>query len=308
MRTVIFIILTLSTVTQCHSPDQIVQPKDNEFPDELVDFVSIPQNPIFHGSDTNTWDKHIRERGWIWREDSTWYMYYTGYVKEEDEKHLGLATSRDGYHWTRYPSNPIYSSGWVEDMCVIKSDGLYYMFSEGRGDTAHMLTSPDKIHWTEKGNLDIRQSSGKSIRPGPYGTPTVIKGDSSWYLLYERDDQGIWLAQSKDFNVWTNIQDSPVLRMGPIPYDKYGLAMNQVIKYQGLYYGYYHGTAFPDWREWSTNVAVSPDLIHWKKYSENPVLLQNKSSGIMVFDGRRYRLYTMHDKVNVHLPVADSLQ
>ncbi|MEJ0104545.1 MAG: hypothetical protein WDO19_19160 [Bacteroidota bacterium] len=49
------------------------------------------------------------------------------------KKHLGYATSRDGYTWTRYAADPIYSSGWVEDMCVIKSGGVYYMFAEGRG-------------------------------------------------------------------------------------------------------------------------------------------------------------------------------
>jgi 3-hydroxyisobutyrate dehydrogenase-like beta-hydroxyacid dehydrogenase len=37
--------------------------------------------------------------------------------------------------------------------------------------------------------------------------------------------------------------------------------MNQVIKYKGLYYGYYHASAFKDWHEWSTNIAVSKDLI-----------------------------------------------
>ncbi|MFI5157046.1 MAG: glycosylase, partial [Chitinophagales bacterium] len=289
------------------SPDQTKKTDVNEFPEELVHFVSYANNPIFLGSGTNAWDKHIRERGWILKEDSTYYMWYTGYIKEEDEKHLGYATSSDGYHWSRFPSNPIYSSGWAEDMCVVKSDSLYYMFSEGRGDTAHMLTSPDKLHWTEKGNLDIRQTNGKSITAGPYGTPTVLQVDSEWYLLYERNDQGIWLAQSKDFKTWTNLLDSPVLRMGPGAYDKYAVAMNQVIKYRGLYYGYYHATAFPDWREWSTNVAVSPDLIHWKKYPGNPILKQNKSSGIMINDGRRFRLYTMHDSVNVHFPVTDSM-
>ncbi|MEJ0104544.1 MAG: hypothetical protein WDO19_19155 [Bacteroidota bacterium] len=77
-------------------------------------------------------------------------------------------------------------------------------------------------------------------------------------------DLGIWLATSKDLKVWTNVQDDPVIAMGPEQYDKYAVAMNQVIKYNGLYYGYYHASAYADWKEWSTNVAVSKDLIHWK--------------------------------------------
>jgi sucrose-6-phosphate hydrolase SacC (GH32 family) len=234
-------------------------------------------------------------------------MWYTGYpIGDKDVKHLGYATSPDGLTWTRYRDNPIYSSGWVEDMSVIKSDGTYYMFAEGRGDTAHLLTSTDRIHWTEQGNLDIRQKNGDRLKAGPFGTPAIWKEDGTWYLFYERDDLGVWLATSKDVKIWTNVQDEPVLAMGPEDYDKKAVAMNQVIKYKGLYYGYYHASAFKDWSVWSTNVAVSSDLVHWKKYSGNPVIGNNKSSGILVNDGKQYRLYTMHPEVNVYFPSADS--
>jgi hypothetical protein len=49
----------------------------------------------------------------------------------------------------------------------------------------------------------------------------------------------------------------PVLKKGPEGYDKYGVALNQVIKHNGMYYGYYHGTALEDWSEWSTNQEIS---------------------------------------------------
>jgi beta-1,2-mannobiose phosphorylase / 1,2-beta-oligomannan phosphorylase len=51
-------------------------------------------------------------------------------------------------------------------------------------------------------------------------------------------------------------------------------------------------------------VAVSDDLIHWTKYEGNPIfpLEENKSSGILVHDGKQFRMYTMHDQVHVHFP------
>lgn len=278
------------------------------FPDELVHFIPYSKNPVFSGTDTTTWDRHIRERGYILKEDIIYHMWYTGYEEKNAEKHLGYATSNDGYNWTRYAGNPIYASAWVEDMSVVKYNGLYYMFAEGRGDTAHLLTSADRIHWAEQGNLDIRQKNGSPISPGPFGTPAIFIENGTWYLFYERADLGIWLATSKDLKVWTNVQDDPVIAPGPEAFDKYAVAMNQVIKHNGLYYGYYHASAFADWREWSTNVAVSEDLVHWKKYPGNPIVGENTSSGIMVNDGKRYRLYTMHEKVQVHFPVGDSLR
>lgn len=307
MRISVLCILVILVLAQCRLANKKNEVLPELFPDELVHFVPYPQNPVFSGTDTITWDRHIRERGWILKEDSVYHMWYTGYVDENAEKHLGYAWSKDGYHWTRDPTNPIYSSGWVEDVCVIKSDSMYYMFSEGRGDTAHLLSSPDRIHWTERGDLDIRQTNGKPISAGSYGTPAVIKEDSIWYLFYERGDLGIWLASSKDLKIWINVQDNPVIEMGPDEYDKFAVAMDQVIKWNGLYYGFYHASAYKDWREWTTDVAVSSDLIHWKKYPGNPILKENKSSGIMVNDGRRWRLYSMHDKVNLHFPLSDSL-
>lgn len=280
---------------------------NDDFPQELVHFIPYKGNPVFAATGINTWDKEIRERGYILKEDGMYHLWYTGYTNIDSVKWLGYATSDDGYKWTRYKDNPIYNIGWVEDMCVVKADETYYMFAEGKGDTAHMLSSTDRIHWKEQGNLDIRKKDGTGISKGSYGTPFVMREKNIWYLFYERDDLGIWLATSTNLKVWTNVQDEPILKMGPELYDLYAVAMNQVVKYKGRYYGYYHASAFKDWHEWSTNVAVSDDLIHWKKYAGNPIVGNDKSSGILVNDGKRYRLYTMHPEVNVYFPVTDSL-
>jgi len=277
----------------------------NRFPKELVSFEPYKGNPVFAGTaDSTTWDEKIRERGFILKEDSTYYMWYTGYKNSTGNqiKYLGLATSPDGISWKRFSDKPIHTSIWVEDMCVVKSGDLYYMFAESKDDVAHLLTSSDKINWTDRGALDIRLKDGKPISTGPRGTPAVWKEGDTWYLFYERNDAAVWLATSKDMKIWTNLQDEPVLNAGPEKYDQFAVAMNQIIKYKGLYYAYYHASAFKDWREWSTNVAVSQDLQHWQKYPGNPIIGDNKSSGILVPDGSAYRIYTMHPDVNLYYP------
>jgi predicted GH43/DUF377 family glycosyl hydrolase len=301
---ILFLILFLGCKSSPRSEETTTEDTTSSaYASELINFTPYAAHSVFAGTGANTWDQHIRERGYILREDSTYHMWYTGYREGPDATmHLGYATSPDGFTWTRHPDNPIFDESWVEDMMVIKHDSLYHMFAEGRNDIAHRLTSTDRIHWEDHGSLDIRQVNGEPLSPGPYGTPTVwIEGDT-WYLFYERNDLGIWLATSKDLEVWTNIQDDPVLTMGPEEYDQYGVALNQVVKHDGLYYAYYHGTPFEDWSLWSTNLATSEDLIHWKKYEENPIMEDNKSSGILVHDGEQYRLYTMHPEVCVHFP------
>jgi hypothetical protein len=275
-----------------------------EFPREIVDFVPYGGNPVFAGAGGDAWDSKIRERGYILREADGYHLWYTGYnPNRSDTMCLGYATSPDGLKWTRYPGNPVFDKSWTEDMQVVKRGDTYYMFAEGRHDIAHMLTSKDRVHWRDHGSLDIRSVDGKPISPGPYGTPAVWIEDSTWRLFYERGDRGIWLAASADRKVWTNVKDDPVIPLGPDPYDKYAVALNQVIEYKGKYYGFYHAHADPKWRgPWTTCVAMSPDLVHWKKYPKNPIIPTDHSSAILVHDGRSCWLYTVRPDVRVCFP------
>lgn len=273
-----------------------------EFPAGLVEFTAYEGNPVFEGAGPGHWDERIRERGWILYEDDEYHLWYTGYAGSEDAtKQLGYATSPDGITWIRYPGNPIYSDHWVEDMCVVKRDDTYYMFAEGKDDQPHLLTSTDRVHWTRVGQLDIRRTDGEPIPPGPYGTPAVFIENGTWHLLYERNDEAIWLATSDDALHWTHVQDDPVMVPGPDDYDFRMIAINQVIKRDDRHYAYYHGLVRDSKpQEWTTCIAVSEDLLHWTKYAGNPILRENKSSAVCVESPDGPRLYTMHPAVCLH--------
>lgn len=309
-RLVAFVSVAAATLSLC--PNAISEEANDVFPSELVKFRPHEVNPIFEGRGKGHWDEHIRERGWILRDGESWYMWYTGFEggggNDGPNLKLGYATSTDGLRWKRHADNPIYDEKWVEDMMVIEHGSLYYMFAEGKHDIAQLLTSPDGIHWTNLGPMDIRLTNGEPISKGPRGTPAAWFEDGTWYLFYERRDLGIWLATSKDAKVWTNVSDDPVLKLGPEMYDDRQVAFNQIVKYKGRYYANYHGSGTESPQLWSTNVATSRDLVHWTKYEGNPLfpMKDNKSSGVLVHDGKQFRLYTMHDKVVVHFSEIDS--
>ncbi|MEX0361289.1 MAG: hypothetical protein AB3N10_09950, partial [Allomuricauda sp.] len=222
---------------------------------------------------------------------------------------LGLALSNDGIIWDRYQDGAILADEWVEDMFVLKHEGLYYMFAEGMHDVAKYLVSPDGITWTPKGKLTVLKTDGTPLDEGPYGTPTVWVENGEKYLFYERNDLGVWLAKSEDFKTWTNVQDEPILQIGPGEYDEAAVAANQIVKYEDNYYMFYHGSNNPDWAKtgvtalWTSNVAMSKDLIHWVKYPNNPIVDGDHSSNIVVFNGKEYILYTTHDKVWRYDPI-----
>jgi len=274
-----------------------------QFPPEMTSFKPVQTAPVFSGTDGDTWDRQIRERGFILYEDGLYKMWYTGYNNAlSDTKFLGYATSTDGVNWERYAGNPIFTDKWTEDMCVVRYEDTYYMYAEGVDDVAHLLTSPDGIAWQEQGDLSITTAAGEPVPP-PFGTPSIWIEDGKWYLFYERNDSAVWIATSEDRLHWRNLQDEPVLKPGPEPYDKGAIAVNQIVKYKGKYFLYYHAT--PDeWGKptanpagWNSNVAMSSDLFHWTKYPGNPIVGFDYSSPIVVFDGATPSLYTMHPAV-----------
>lgn len=277
------------------------------WPNELTEFTPAAFNPVFQGTGVpGSWEMKIRERGWIERGPDHWRLWYTGFDGEKTTpRHLGLAISPEGFRWTRFPGNPVIGSTWGEDPCLAKTSTGYVMLCEGKEDQMQKFTSLNGEVWTHGGRVDIRLTNGDPIAPGPYGTPTLWheEGANVWWLFYERRDAGLWAATSDDLQIWKHITDEPVLKPGSEGFDTVMIAGNQIFRHGGRYYLVYHGS--PDTqapRRWAVGLASSVDLRHWEKFPGNPLrpLEENKSSGMILHDGLKYRLYTTHDRVDVH--------
>ena len=89
-------------------------------------------------------------------DDGIFKMWYTGL--NGGTASIAYATSKDGLTWVKYSSNPVLtkpSSGWGSsefgDPCVIKVDGMYYMYLSGSTSANNKLvgiaTSKDGTTW-----------------------------------------------------------------------------------------------------------------------------------------------------------------
>ncbi len=304
LRTSIACLLAAATMTRA---------AELEFPRQLVAFGPPSAAALFSGGGPGAWDRDLRERGWILRRGGRWHLWYTGSNPDRDPvRRLGHATSPDGLNWRRSSDRPAVPDLWVEDVCVASMTGsggdVFRMVAEGEHDVAHLLVSRDLARWRSCGPLDIRLAAGGPIPAGPRGTPTLLLHRGAWHLLYERRDDGVWLATSRDGRTFTNVRDEPVIACGPEAYDLHGVAVDQVVCFDGRWYAYYHASPDPGRRTWQTCIAASDDLLHWEKWSGNPLLPVDpdhpkRSSGTVIHDGERIRLYTTHPDVRVRFSV-----
>ena len=89
------------------------------------------------------WDSYKVGRPSVLYEDGVYKMWYDGQAQGQG-RHVGLATSTDGIHFTRHPSNPLLHNAGAID--VDKIGDVYVMLMEGH-DGTYWATSVDGICW-----------------------------------------------------------------------------------------------------------------------------------------------------------------
>lgn len=92
-------------------------------------------NPILSPIATNTWESLSVCNPGAWYEDGIFYLLYRAAGDDDDHViHFGLATSEDGFNFTRYSNQPVFSpssdgpdAGCVEDPRIVKFEDYYYI-------------------------------------------------------------------------------------------------------------------------------------------------------------------------------------
>ena len=92
-------------------------------------------NPILRPLETNSWENLIVCNPGAWYENGIFYLLYRAAGDDEDHViRFGLATSKDGYNFTRENDLPCFGpskegpdSGCVEDARIVKFDDYYYI-------------------------------------------------------------------------------------------------------------------------------------------------------------------------------------
>lgn len=95
-----------------------------------------------------SWDEEKVGRPSVLYEGGVYRMWYDGTAK--GRRHVGLATSTDGVHFTRAAQNPIFLDAGAVDVKRIGS--VYVMLREAQ-DGTYFASSPDGICFVDRGKL-----------------------------------------------------------------------------------------------------------------------------------------------------------
>jgi hypothetical protein len=93
------------------------------------------------------WDSGKVGRPAVLHEEGEFRMWYDG-AKPGAGRHVGYATSPDGFNWTRYAGNPIIQNAGAIDVDRVGTE--YILLAEG-GDATHRYNAPDPVSWSYQG-------------------------------------------------------------------------------------------------------------------------------------------------------------
>lgn len=206
--------------------------------------------------------------------DGRLFNFYSGF--DGRTWHTGLATSSDGFSWTREGK-------------VLSPDARSWEGSYIAANGSARLVNGEYLYWYQAGQMGHtriglgRSADGRVWRKEPQpvlelgprgawdevsiGDPDVVLVDGTYYLYYLGEDrarrQRLGVARSSDGLTWTKLRSNPVLELGAqAHFDENGLGEPAVWRNNG-YWMLYTGRDKAEHRR--MGLAYSRDGVTWKK-------------------------------------------
>ncbi|MCK9205171.1 MAG: hypothetical protein M0P58_12160 [Bacteroidales bacterium] len=273
-------------------------------------FKVYKNNPVLVAGEPGSWDDLIVFLPCVIRDRETFYLFYSG-MSKNGKTSIGLATSPDGYHFTRFAGNPVFtpdSNGFdafsVAQAIVVKGDSgwvMYYNSAEtaewGPGPFIGRATAAELTGPWKRGKKPVLTHGGAGEWDNDFVIPcSILRLDNGSYYMYYSGgaqftilgDYYTGMAFSKDGITWQKHNDvatrehpfaesDPVMMTGkPDDWDGMVVWGGPVFKVPGGFEIYYQGGTRPLENPHIRQVgnigyATSNDGAHWAKYPGNPV-------------------------------------
>jgi predicted GH43/DUF377 family glycosyl hydrolase len=219
------------------------------------------QSPVLTPGASGEWDRDSVDEAWVIYDGNQYKMWYSGQTwtptNQLNTYQIGYAASPDGIHWTKYSGNPVFTPGprgswddlWVYRPTIVMTGSSYLMFYVGtsqNGGGRGIATSPDGIHWTRTGIINLSTSTWDAYRQRVTG---VLKGEGGFLMAFDgwtgtdADPTEIGFATSTDGSNWIPYPDNPVVKARSSTWDSGGISYPMVVPANDKYYVYF--SAYP---------------------------------------------------------------
>jgi predicted GH43/DUF377 family glycosyl hydrolase len=234
---------------------------------------SAREAPVLKPGD---WDSRDVLNPSVVRRESLYYNFYSGY--DGKTWHTGLATSPDGFAWSKQgrvlsPDPRTWEGNYIaaNGSALWASGEFLYWYQAGPKDAPAiaLARSTDGLVW--------RKLPAAVVGHGPRGSwderatadPYVIRLDDGWFYMYYLGQdrarrQRIGVARSRDGVAWEKSRGNPILELGESgAFDEEGLGEPAVWNFGGSYWMLYTGRNRAEQRR--MGLARSRDGVSWER-------------------------------------------
>lgn len=227
--------------------------------------------------------------------NNQYYLWYTSL--QGTTRTISLATSTDGYSWTKFAGNPVIRPDttnpficekgahdpevlWNENLSKFQIWYIVNCEPQSTGIPRYWVKygeSTDGINWNIQQQPVLSPTT--SWEQEGISFPAVILDDDGLYKMWYggRNSSGSWrigYATSPDGKNWTKFSQNPIISPTK-PWEITHIGGSDVIKENGVYTMYYHGA--PIWPPVNLIYATSTDGINWEKPSDNPIITTDQN-------------------------------
>lgn len=210
-------------------------------------FKRYEHNPILKPNPNYPWEALSVCNPAVWYENNTFYLLYRG--AGHDTEHviqIGLATSKDGFHFTRYQHNPVlkptldnYDEGCCEDPRIVKFGDFFYITYAYRPFHPGRYWEPN--HYL-KPKYDLDDFAPSGLRWNITNTALALTKD---FINFKK------LGRITDFNI-----DNRDVILFPRKINNQFVRLERPVEWVGVEYGC---------KAPSIWINFSPNLMEWPK-------------------------------------------
>jgi len=161
-----------------------------------INWVKSPENPVLDLGELGSWDSWRVGASSVIYDGYSYKMWYIGADSPYSPK-VGLATSTDGIHWTKYQNNPVLEPGppgsWDQQGIIhtnVLFDGIsckmwYAGFKDVNMSGIGYATSLDGIHWIKHSSNPILEATPGTWEEFLIGWPNVLFDGGHYRMWYQ---------------------------------------------------------------------------------------------------------------------------